>query len=127
MPWLSLSRTFLAVAFLLSQLPAQGAVPNVTAILNGASHASGGVAPGEIVSLFGSLMGPDSFVGSQATADGGLTTELAGVRVLFDEIPAPLMYVYTSYLVAIVPSSTVGKSASSVQVEYLGLRSSPVI
>ena len=123
----SLWRVLIVAGLLLPQLPAQGAVPNVTAILNGASYASSGVAPGEMVALFGSLMGPDSIVGSQANADGGLSTELAGVRVWFDETPAPLVYVYSSYLAAIVPHSTVGKTASAVQVEYLGRRSLPVI
>jgi len=111
----------------LSQLPAQGAMPNVSAIVNGASYAGNGVAPGEMVALFGSSMGPDSLVGSQVDADGGRPTELAGVRVLFDETPAPLVYVYSSFMAAIVPNSTSGRSASAVQVEYLGSRSLPVI
>jgi uncharacterized protein (TIGR03437 family) len=49
------------------------------------------------------------------------------VRVLFDETPASLVYVYSSFLAAIVPPSTSGKTASTVQVEYLGNRSQPVI
>jgi uncharacterized protein (TIGR03437 family) len=80
-----------------------------------------------MVALFGSLMGPDSLIGSQENADGSLSTQLAGVRVLFDETPAPLVYVYSSFMAAIVPYSTSGKSASTVQVEYLGNRSLPVI
>ena len=117
----------IAAGLLLPQLPAQAAVPNVAAIVNAASSASNGVAPGETVTFFGSLIGPDSFVGGQTGADGGLSTELAGVRVWFDESPAPLVYVESSFLAAIVPSSTFGKSASTVQVEYLGNRSLPVV
>lgn len=117
----------IAAGLLALQLPAQGAVPNVTAIVNGASYASGGVAPGEIVALFGSLMGPDSFVGSQQNSDGSLSTELAGVKVLFDDTPAALIYAYSSFLAAIVPDSTLGKTASTVRVEYLGNRSLPVV
>ncbi len=123
----SICRVLIAVGLLLPQLPAQAAVPNVAAIVNAASYASNGVAPGETVTLFGSLIGPNSFVGGQTGADGGLSTELSGVRVWFDDAPAPLVYVDSSFLAAIVPNSTFGKSASTVQVEYLGNRSLPVI
>jgi len=122
-----ISRLLISAGFVLPQLVAQAAVPNVAAIVNAASYASNGVAPGETVTVFGSMMGPDSFVSGQAGADGTLSTELAGVRVWFDEAPAPLVYVESSFLAAIVPNSTSGKSASTVQVEYLGNRSLPMV
>ena len=80
-----------------------------------------------MVTLFGSLIGPDTLVSSQTDGDGHISTQLAGVRVLFDETPAPLVYVYSSYLAAIVPYSTFGKAASAVRVEYMGAQSAPVI
>ena len=123
----SIGQALIAVGLLLPQLPAQAAVPNIATIVNAASYASNGVAPGETVTFFGSLLGPDSFVGSRVDADGGLSTELSGVRVLFDDVPASLLYVDSSFLAAVVPNSTFGKSASTVQVEYLGSRSQPVV
>src|SRR5689334_17977779 len=125
--WLSAGGGAVAGGLLLSQSIAQGTAPSVTAILNTASYASGPVAPGEIVVVQGSLMGPDSIVSFEVDATGNVPNQLAGVRVLFDETAAPLIYVSSSYVATIVPYSTFGKNATTLQVEYLGSRSSPVI
>ena len=51
------------------------------------------------------------------------TTLLAGTRVLFDGIPAPLVYTSSGQVSALVRYAIAGKSATQVQVEYLGQRS----
>jgi uncharacterized protein (TIGR03437 family) len=48
------------------------------------------------------------------------------VRVLFDGVPAPLLYASAGQVNAVVPYSVAGKSATTVQMEYLGVLSSPV-
>jgi uncharacterized protein (TIGR03437 family) len=51
---------------------------------------------------------------------------LAGTRVQFNGIPAPLLYVSARQVSAIVPAAVAGKSTVDVQVEYNGVRSQPV-
>lgn len=95
--------------------------PQLNAVVNAASYASGAVSPGEIVTLFGSAMGPATGVGPQITSDGGyLTNILGGVQVLFDGTPATLIYASANQVSAVVPYATAGQSSTQVQVQYQG-------
>jgi uncharacterized protein (TIGR03437 family) len=55
-----------------------------------------------------------------------LATTLAGARVLFNGIAAPLVYVSDRQSSAIVPAAVAGGSTVDVQVEYSGVRSGAV-
>jgi uncharacterized protein (TIGR03437 family) len=92
------------------------------AVVNGASYEAGAVAPGQIVTLFGSNLGPETAVSLQLDASGRVTTQLAGTRILFDGIPAPLLGVQARQSSAVVPFSIAGKSSTLVEVEYQGRR-----
>jgi uncharacterized protein (TIGR03437 family) len=83
-------------------------------VVNGASFQAGAVAPGEIVSLFGSGLGPASGIGAVLDAQGRLATQLADTSVTFDGIPAPLLYVSASQINAIVPFEVAGKSSTQI-------------
>jgi uncharacterized protein (TIGR03437 family) len=99
-------------------------LPRITGIVNAASYSREAAAPGTIVAIFGSLLGPAALAGLQLTADGQfLTKEIAGTRVLFDGTPAPLIYSSADVLSAIVPYDTAGKRTVPVVVEYQGRRS----
>ncbi len=52
-----------------------------------------GIAPGEVVSLFGDNLGPEEGVQPQVTLQTGYPEQLSGVQVLFNGQPAPLLYV----------------------------------
>ena len=95
-------------------------------IVNAASYIGGGVAPGEIVTVFGSAMGPAELAPLSVTLDGRLSTALAGVRVLFDGAAAPLLYVSARQSGAIVPFAVAGKSFVDVAVDFNGVRSDPI-
>jgi uncharacterized protein (TIGR03437 family) len=95
-------------------------------VVNGASYAGGGVAPGEIVSIFGKGIGPETPANLVVIAGGILTTTLSDTSVLFDGIPAPLIYVSTGQINAIVPQAVADKSTTAVEVEYRGVRSDPL-
>jgi uncharacterized protein (TIGR03437 family) len=98
-----------------------------TSVVNGASFASGQIAPGELFTIFGSGLGPAGGAGIQLTPDGQyVTTLLAGTRVLFDGMPAPLTYVSNSQINAIVPFELAGAVSTKIQVEVQGVASSPV-
>ena len=95
-------------------------------VVNGASLLPGPVAPGEIVRVFGSGFGPSELVGFRITPAGFVDTELAGTRVLFDGIPAPLLFVQRDQVGAVVPYATEGRTDVEMVVEYLGRRSNSV-
>jgi uncharacterized protein (TIGR03437 family) len=104
------------------------ATPNLTAagMVNAASFASGPVSPGEIVSLFGSGLGPPTPASLVMTNPRLVANSLEGVHVFFDGVPAPLLYASADQVNAVVPYSVAGRSATVLQVEYLGALSSPV-
>ncbi|MFN0101842.1 MAG: BACON domain-containing protein [Bryobacteraceae bacterium] len=88
-------------------------------ILNAASFKGGPVAPGEIVTIYGTLMGPAEIKTLELTADRlGITDTLAGTRVFFDGQPAPLIYTTDKQLSAIVPFEAQGRTSTRVKVEY---------
>jgi uncharacterized protein (TIGR03437 family) len=88
-------------------------------VVGAADFLGGGVAPGEIISVFGDGIGPAT--GLQAaldTATGGLPTTLAGVRVLFDDEPAPLFYTDSSQANCQVPYEVAGRNVVRIRVEF---------
>ena len=101
---------------------------SVQSVVNGASFLSGPLAPGELISIFGTGLGPTLPAGLQTSPDGAtVTNSLAGTRVLFDGMPAPLTYVSATQVNAIVPFELDGAVSTKVVVEVLGLDSTPAI
>jgi uncharacterized protein (TIGR03437 family) len=70
-------------------------------------------------------MGPAALAGLTINGFGLVDTLVAGTRVLFDGIPAPLVYTSSGQVSAVVPYATAGDTTTQVQVEYLGQRSVP--
>jgi uncharacterized protein (TIGR03437 family) len=93
-------------------------------VVNAASYQGGVVSPGEILTLFGSAIGPRIAYGARVQ-DGTLVSKLAATRVWFDNISAPLIYAYPDQVAAIVPFEVAGKSSVQVQVENLVARTPP--
>jgi uncharacterized protein (TIGR03437 family) len=91
-----------------------------------AGYVPGGIAPGEIIAIFGSAMGPDTLAPLQLNASGQVATTLAGTRVLFDGIAAPVIYTWNKQLSVVVPYSVAPKASVAVVVEYAGIASPPV-
>jgi uncharacterized protein (TIGR03437 family) len=92
------------------------------AVANGATFLAGGVAPGEIVTIFagpGVSLGPSSPVGLQVTS-GLVTTQLAGTQVTFDGTPAPLLYLSGSQINVVVPYEISGEASTRLQVSVNG-------
>ena len=94
-------------------------------VLNAASYQGGGVAPGEIVTIRGSGIGP-SRLSSASLTQGRLSTALTETRALFNGVAAPLLYVSDEQISAIVPYSVAGRSSVDVLVEYQGVRSDAI-
>jgi uncharacterized protein (TIGR03437 family) len=104
------------------------ASPVLTAagVASAASYAPGAVAPGEILSLFGSAIGPPTPASLALTNPLLVANSLQGVHVLFDGVPAPVLYASSGQVNVVVPYAVAGESATQVQVEYLGSLSAPM-
>jgi len=93
------------------------------ALENSASLMEKPIAPGELVTLRGNYFGPDTGQAAAADSSGLLPTSLGGVRVLFDGVPAPLLYVQSQQINAQAPFELAGRQSTAVQVEYQGVAS----
>ncbi len=92
-------------------------------VLNGASFHAGPVAPGEIVTIYGTGFGSPEL--AQAAYEDGLLQGWAGdTKVYFDGIQAPMIYSLSGQISAIVPYSVSG--STRIEVEYLGTKTDPV-
>jgi uncharacterized protein (TIGR03437 family) len=87
--------------------PASGA-PSIAAVVNGASGQSGALAPGEVVVVYGSGLGP----GTLAAAPNGVP-QLANTSLLFNGVAGEMLYASSGQLSAIAPA---GLSGSTVTV-----------
>ncbi len=97
-------------------------------VVNGASFQSGQIAPGELITIFGSSLGPSTPAGLQLTPDGQyVSTSAGGTQVLFDGVAVPVTYASSGQVNAIVPFELAGSTVSTqVQVQVGGVISSPV-
>jgi len=89
-------------------------------VVNAASLVQGPVAPGEIVSIYGTGIGPAVGVTGTFDAGGNLATKLGDAEVRFDGIAAPLIYSQTAQIAAQVPYSVAGKTTTHLEVSYQG-------
>ncbi len=84
--------------------------PGINAVVNAASFVAGPISPGELVSIFGSNLGPAT--GLLFTPDNGhVDTTLDDTTVTFNGVAAPLIYVSAGQINAIVPYE-IGLSAN---------------
>lgn len=89
-------------------------------VTNGATFKTGGVAPGEIITIYGSNLGPATGVGLQLDASGKVATQLGGKRVMFDSVAAPRIFVSATQINAVVPYEVAGESSTQLQVVLQG-------
>jgi uncharacterized protein (TIGR03437 family) len=92
-------------------------VPGIDTVVNSAGFQGGAIAPGELISIFGGSIGPKK--GTVAELPPGtdrLPVSVAGAQVMFDDEPAPLLYVGPNQINAIVPFSLAGKSSVKMSI-----------
>jgi len=100
--------------------------PVVVAVKNAASYSSGAVSPGENIVIGGTGIGPNDITVATPAADA-YPTILAATRVLFDNVPAPIIYVSATQTSVMVPYGVSGRATTSMVVEYSGVTSDPLI
>lgn len=95
----------------------------VTSVTNSASGAPGAIAPGEIITIKGTGLGPAMGVSfSVDPTTNTVASTLGGTRVLFGLYAAPITYSSATQINAIVPYEVVGQSLV-MQVQYQGASS----
>jgi len=111
------------VSSLLINDPNRSSIPCLAySIQNAATFAEGSIAPGELVTLRGVGIGPQTAVSAQA-GPNGIPTALGGVQVFFGNEAAPLLYVQSQQINAVVPweaGAAVPNPGIAVQVKYNG-------
>ena len=101
------------------QFPARG-------LVNAASYTGGGVAPGEVITIFGNNLGPGTGQQPTVSPSGVVGRVAGGTSVLFDGAAAPMVYAVAGQVSAVVPFGLQGHASTQVQVSYLGTVSNPI-
>jgi uncharacterized protein (TIGR03437 family) len=98
-------------------------LPTVAKAVNAASYIDGPIAPGEIITLFASdashAIGPSTPVGLTLDSTGKVSTTLGGVQVLINGVAAPLIYVSSLQISAVVPYEIAGFLNANVLVRMI--------
>jgi uncharacterized protein (TIGR03437 family) len=95
-------------------------------VVDSASYQTVPLTPGALVTAFGVNLGPATLDGLQLSG-GQVSTSLANTTALFDGSPAPLLYVQSNQLSAVVPYEVAGKGTVQVEVEVQGQTSNPLV
>jgi uncharacterized protein (TIGR03437 family) len=102
-------------------------LPTISKITNAASYASAGISPGEIITLFGTDLGPATASGLTLDSSGKVATTLAGVQVLINNFPSPMIFASNTQVSAVVPYELAQFTTATVLVKYLGQTSNGVV
>ena len=99
---------------------------HIRELLHGATLAPTPVAPGQIVVLTGGGLGPVTEVVARPSPGGVFGSQLSGVRLFIDGVPAPLLSVRNDRINAVVPYAIHGRTTARLQVEVEDKLSIPI-
>lgn len=100
-------------------LRVQAPAPTIAQVVNAASYSVGFVAPGEIVSLFGTNLGPTTPVGLSLDATGKVATTAGGVKVFFSGFEAPITFASANQVNVVVPYEVKGHASVNIYTRFL--------
>jgi len=99
-------------------------LPTITAVVNSASYTAGTIAPGTLVTIFGTNLGGQTLT-SGTFANGQLSTTAGGLQFTFDGTPAPILYTRSDQAAVAVPFEVAGKQQVQVRVAVGGFGGFP--
>jgi uncharacterized protein (TIGR03437 family) len=117
----------IALSFCAFTQTAAAQLPLIYAVVNAASFQRGPLAPGEVITIFGEGLGPDTPITFHPDNAGKVGNSLGTTRVLINALPAPLLYVSRTQVTAVVPMGIEPGTPVTVQVDYLTITSTPQI
>jgi uncharacterized protein (TIGR03437 family) len=103
-----------------------GSAVRIQEVLSSATLAPTLLSPGQLITVNGFGLGPFEPAVARPSSAGAFPTELAGVRVLFDGIAAPLLFANQEQINAIVPYALFGRSQAQLQVKFESSYSIPI-
>ena len=89
-------------------------------------NATAGIAPGELLTIFGTDLGPSQLTTLTLTGNGVVTNTLSNTRVLFDGTPGAMIYTSSGQVSVVAPYNLAGKTSVKIVVEYLGIQTSTI-
>jgi uncharacterized protein (TIGR03437 family) len=99
--------------------------PTITRVVNAASQAQGRISPGELISIYGTGLGPLNGVSFGIDpVTKLLNTELGGTQVFFGGLAAPVLYASDRQINAMVPYEIAYSTDVPIQVAYQSVVSS---
>jgi uncharacterized protein (TIGR03437 family) len=90
---------------------------SISSLINSASFTGGAVAPGELVTIQGTVLGP--FAGVSFSTNP-IATSLGGTQVSFGVSAAPILYASATQINAVVPWGVAGQSEVTMVVQSSG-------
>lgn len=108
------------------QLPVSSSGPLIAAITNAASYSPSSISPGAVLTIFGKSLGPATLTEFDNTQPI-IANILAGTRVIFQNIAAPVLYTSATQVSVIVPYGIPAGSSILAVVEYNSVASPPVL
>ena len=110
------------VQFVVSPAP----TPQPTVVRNAASFTATYISAGELVSIFGTNLGPTTPASFKLNSSGGVDNTLAGVQVLFNGNPGTPLYVSPTQINVIVPWEINGQTSANMVVSFNSIQSAPL-
>jgi uncharacterized protein (TIGR03437 family) len=99
--------------------------PKLTVLQNAASGIAGAISPGEIVAIGGTGIGPSTPALGTVT-NGVVDNKIGDTQVMFDNVPAPILYASSTQTNVIVPYQVAGRATTTVRVYYKDVPGDPV-
>ncbi len=96
-----------------------GNIPTIFGVFSSASYASATISPGELVTMFGSNIGP-AIPATMVVAGGYASNNLGGVTVTIGGLSAPILYVSLNQVTVQVPYEVGVGAGQQVVVDYGG-------
>jgi uncharacterized protein (TIGR03437 family) len=98
-------------------------LPTITGIVSGASYDATGFAPGTIVSIFGTQLGPQTGVAFSVNSQGTVNTTLGGTTITVEGFPVTPLFVQNNQINIILPYTLNTTGQAYVEVNYNNMTS----
>ena len=92
----------------------------ITCIANAATYDPFYLSPGEIATIFGNQIGPVQPASAQLDAAGNVATMLAGMQILVNGVPAPVLYASSGQINFVTPFATPPTGTVAVELRRNG-------
>jgi uncharacterized protein (TIGR03437 family) len=99
-----------------SQTGSGASPPVIASVESSASYSPSTIAPGELITIFGTNLGPATPAGTQLDPSGNVTTSVDGTQVFIDGAAAPVLFASQTQVNAVVPF---GISSESAEIEVV--------